>query len=250
MYCMNYFIAAQRDEQEALGGLEEQLGLLVMPDLTVGLKAFRDFVVNNGPEIQGGFKDLLGFAEQIGGAFTNVVIPAIQAIGGVWNSLPGPIKELLIGGFLANKAVKWTFGIDVAGLAGKALGGAISNLFKNATTAQMSVQAGVVNVGGAGVPGGNALNTAENTAGPAAVMTGLSGLIAGAITVAVPLVVAAFALNQANDINNQANGVADQTAQFVKTATRAQIITAQQATATAANELIGQSSWNPQAAQA
>ena len=148
------FIAAQRDAQEAIGGLEVQLGLLVMPDLSKGLVALRDFVVNNRSAITGGFRDLLTVAEQIGGAFTNVVIPAIQAIGGVWNSLPGPIKELLIGGFLANKAVKWTFGIDVAGLAGGALKGAIEGLFKNATTAAMSVEAGVVNVVGAtGIPG-------------------------------------------------------------------------------------------------
>ena len=179
------FIAAQRDAQEALGGLEEQLGLIIMPDLTTGLKAFRDYVVNNGPEIQGGFKSLLNFAEQIGGAFTNVVIPAIQDIGGVWNSLPGPIKELLIGGFLANKTVKWTFGIDVAGLAGKALGGAISNLFKNATTASMSVEAGVVNVAGGGVPGvggaaGEAANVAEGAGGAAVAETGwAAGGLAG-----------------------------------------------------------------------
>jgi hypothetical protein len=204
------FIAAQRDAQEALGGLEEQLGLLVMPDLTVGLKAFRDFVVQDGPQIQEGFRSLLGFAEQIGGAFTNVVIPAIQEIGGVWNSLPGPIKELLIGGFLANKAVKWTFGIDVAGLAGKALGGAISNLFKNATTASMSVEAGVVNVAGGGVPGvggaaGGTASAVEGAGGAAVAETGwaaggLAGLAALAASVLGSAAVAAGIISVENKI--------------------------------------------------
>ena len=168
------FIAAQRDAQEAIGGLEMQLGLLVLPDLAKGLTGFRDFIVNNRAAITGGFHDLLGLAEQIGGAFTNVVLPAIQMIGGVWNSLPGPIRELLIGGFLANKAIKWTFGIDVAGLAGGALKGAIEGLFKNATTAQMNVAAGVVNVGGAG----GAVATAENALVPAAETAGGVGLAA------------------------------------------------------------------------
>ena len=259
---VNAFIAAQRDAGEAVSGLETQLGLLVMPDLTAGLKGFVGFVMTNKAQIKTFFTDALHAGEEFTGFITNTVVPSLETIGGaavkVWNMVPGPVKDLLVKGFLADKAIKWTFGIDVAGLVGSSLkgviGGAISNLFKNATTASMSVQAGVVNVGGAGVPGGSPVNTAENTvenaAGPAAVMTGLSGLIAGAITVAVPLVVGAFALKQASDVNNQSNAVADQTAEFVKTATRAQIIAAQQANADAAKQLIGASGYNPLAASA
>ena len=188
------FKDASNTAHQALSGLELQLGLAFMPDLSTAMEAFAGAVKNNLPEIESGFHDVLGFAEQVGGAITDVVIPAIQMIGGVWNSLPGPIKELLIGGFLANKAVKWTFGIDVAGLAGKALGGAISNLFKNATTAEMAVEAGIVNVGGAGAAVGGAETMAEGEA------MGLAAgpIIATALTAALALGLAYFA----DDIQN------------------------------------------------
>jgi hypothetical protein len=180
------FIAAQRSAKEALGGVEMQLGLLVMPDLTAGMTAFTSFVSTHRNEIEGGFKDLLHFAEQIGTAFQDVVIPAIQMIGGVWNSLPGPIKELLIGGFLANKAIKWTFGIDIAGLATKALGGAVAgligNIFKNATTGVMSVEAGVVNVGGVGALAGGAGGLA-GAAGATSMWAMVGKVIGGAFAI-------------------------------------------------------------------
>jgi hypothetical protein len=162
------FKSASEDAHQALSGLELQLGLAIMPDLSTAMEAFAATVKTNLPEIESGFHDVLNFAEQVGGAITTVVIPAVQMIGGVWNGLPGPIRELLIGGFLANKAVKWTFGIDVAGLATKALGsavaGLIGNIFKNAATGEMNVAAGVVNVGGAGALAAGGVGTAEGVA--------------------------------------------------------------------------------------
>jgi len=233
------FIDIQRQAREAIGGLEMQLALVALPDLTTGLFAFRDFIVNNRSGIEGGFRSLMNLAEQIGGAFTHVVIPAISAIGGVWNSLPGPIKELLIGGFLANKAIKWTFGIDVAGLAGGALKGAIEGLFRNATTASMSVQAGVVNVAGAGLPGGG-----ESPVATGAKWTGVAGVVAAGATVAAGAGIGAVAIDQYMQASSHADAIAVQTGEFVKTATLDQLKAAREAVLKAGQELISQP-WNP-----
>ena len=48
------FIEAQRGAREAIGGLEMQLALVALPDITSGLTAFKSFVVANLPAIKGG----------------------------------------------------------------------------------------------------------------------------------------------------------------------------------------------------
>jgi len=195
-------LAVQHTWGDVFGGLQIQAGLTIIPMLTQIGEAANTFLSDptNRASLIGALKGVEQFAEQVGGAFTNVVIPAIQEIGGVWNSLPGPIKELLIGGFLANKAVKWTFGIDIAGLATKALGGAVAgligNIFKNATTGVMSVEAGVVNVGGAGALAagaeGAALPAAEGEAGAGIVGGGLLSTIAGVVIPAAAVFALAY----------------------------------------------------------
>jgi hypothetical protein len=206
-------LAKFHDQMHELGNqanlLQLSLGIALLPTLVDLSKAATQFVSDNRAGIVGGFKQAIDFAKELGGAISHTIIPAIQMIGGVWNSLPPLLKELLIGGFLANKAVKWTFGIDVAGLAGKALGGAIvgwvSNIFKGATTAAMSVQAGVVNVAGAGLPGGGpgGLVPAAETAGGAAV--GGAASVAAGVAVAAGILASPFLLNNLAKTMNPTN---------------------------------------------
>jgi hypothetical protein len=108
------------------------------------------------------------FAQELGSAVQTTVVPAVQAIVGAWNSIPEDVRKLLIGGFVANKAVKWTFGIDV-----------IDTLRKSLFNAVLGIKAGVVNVQGAIVNGPGGVG---GLGGAGAAAGGLS--IAGVLTAA------------------------------------------------------------------
>lgn len=123
------FIAAQRSAKEAIGGLEMQVGLMVMPDLAGAFKTFTSYVVNNRTQIVGVFHDMLGLAKQVFGA----VLTIGGAFKSAWDAIPGPLRQLLITGFVGNKILKMTFGIDPIKMAlggvGNAIGGALKGLF-------------------------------------------------------------------------------------------------------------------------
>lgn len=159
------FIAAQRNAKDALAGLEVQVGLLVMPDLTGVLKTFTSFVVQNKTQILGFFQDALGFAKQVGAA--------VMTIGGAfksaWEAIPPQFRQLLLEGFVANKAIKMVFGIDPIKIAeggiGSALKGALGGLFQRGASPAAPVYTKEVGVAGVpGAPGGGGIGSKLATA--------------------------------------------------------------------------------------
>lgn len=173
---------------DALGGLELQIGLTVIPALTDLAGAASKFVGDNRTSIVRGFQQGVKFAEEFGGVITGTVIPAIGWIGGEWNKLPKPLRDLLVGGFVAQKASKWLLGsgpLDWAkgliGVGGKAVGGALGGIGGIGVT-----HVWVDNMG-MGKGGGSPLDVIKTGAGPAAAETlgaaalGLTTLVAGIV---------------------------------------------------------------------
>jgi len=131
-----------------------KIGTKVLPEIVTGLQGVSSWLDTHGDELAASFKGALDTGIKLAGVAGDV----IGKIATVWNSIPSQARDLLIEAFVGNKIIKWTFGIDimgsVAGALAKNLPGVLGNLFKNATTAAMSVEAGVVNVvGGTGLPG-------------------------------------------------------------------------------------------------
>ena len=186
------FIAAQRDAKEAIGGLEMQFGLLVMPDLTKGIKEFTSFVTTHQGEIRKFFADGIKAAEQIGTVITGTVIPAIKGIadvvGGIWGAIPAPLQQLLAGGFIANK------------LTGGMVVNLVGDLFKRGGTPAnplfVSDVAGILGKGVGTVP--PIVKTAEELAVPVAAGEGLGalGLLGTIGLIVAPLAAIAFSLSQ------------------------------------------------------
>jgi hypothetical protein len=100
-------IQAMKDANEkwstSVNALKIQIGLALMPAITQLATGMTDFVQNHSAEIVNFFKSAAGFAGDLGGVITRDVIPAFTTIAGWWGSLPGPLKDLLIGGFAASK---------------------------------------------------------------------------------------------------------------------------------------------------
>ena len=253
------FIAAQRNAQEAIGGLEMQLGLLVMPDLASGLTTFTNYVETHQDDIKNFFRQGLDVAETLGGFITGTLLPVISSITGVvskvWGSIPGPLQQLLVGGFVAQKATSWLFGGGgllgaVKGIVGGLLGsGSAGGGAGGVVSSALGVQkVFVVNMppgglGGGGV-GNGAATAAEDTGLATVGNVGGLGVLGGALTLGAGAAVAGVAVNQYMNTSSQADQIASQTGDFVKTATLAQLTAARQSVADAAQKLINQP-WNP-----
>jgi hypothetical protein len=253
-------LAQLRDTQRAwnatLSGLEIQAGLTIIPMLTDIGNAANKYLADptNRASLLGALTSVENIAASVAGAVGGI----FGTIAGWWGKLPGPLQELLIGGIVANKAAGWLFGgsplkavaSGAAGIIGSLLG-KVPGVGAAADAALGVTHVWVDNMGVGGLGGGLA-GAAESAAAPAAagaVWTGAAGLAAGAATVAAPLAIGAVAVNQYMNTSNQADAIASQTGDFVKTATLAQLEAARKATGDAAQQLIGQW-WNPFAAAA
>lgn len=127
---------ATRDWKTALGGLELQLGLALLPRLTAFTKTATDFVVNHKADILGFFNkaaDFVGtFADALsripsGLGITDMIKGAIQA----WDDLPDGLRDLLVKGVVADRSIKFLFGVSPIGAIGSAIGGALGGGIKS-----------------------------------------------------------------------------------------------------------------------
>jgi hypothetical protein len=135
---------ATREWNTALGGLELQIGLKLLPYMTDLATTATRFVEDHGSDITGFFDDAAKFAGELAGAIQDDVIPAFQMIGGVWNQIPPEMKKLLIAGFAVDK------------LSGGAISGIVGDLGKGLIKGVLGMNAGVVNINAAVVNGGGA----------------------------------------------------------------------------------------------
>lgn len=110
---------ATRSWQTALGGLEVQIGLLVVGPLTDLAKFGTTFLAENKDKITGFFKNLIHGAQDFAAFLTGTVIPTVTGLGSAaasaWGAIPPGLRDLLVKGFVANKVVKFAFGVDIAG---------------------------------------------------------------------------------------------------------------------------------------
>lgn len=176
---------ATRQWGDALSGLELQIGLALLPSLTDLAKTATKFVSEHRDDIVGFFKSAATFAGQLGDAIHTVVVPAISAIGSAWNAIPKEMRDLLIGGVVAQKASHWLFGSGPLDWAKNLLGAGASKIpgiggaLADATAQPVRVVNWPAGFGGTG--GVNVGNVAEAAggAGLAGVATAAIGAIAG-----------------------------------------------------------------------
>lgn len=195
------FKESTRELGTAMGGLELQLGLALVPALNDLTNAAARFVAQNRTGLVSFFKQAVEVGRGFASFVTGTLVPAFQSIAGgvlgLWNQIPGPVKDLLVKGYVTNRVVKFLFGVDVVGDIGKALGGAISGAVgKSVGTALVGAGLGklfvqpvfVTNMGVGGL--GGLVPGAAGAAGAAGGGLGLAA-IAPLIAVAVAEIVAA-----------------------------------------------------------
>ncbi len=139
---MEQFRSTMRDLGQQVGILQLQIGLALVPAITDAAKAISTWLSNGGSQqILDFFKGAASFAQDFGKAVETFVVPAFSAISKAWGAIPGPLKTLLITGFIANKAGKFLFDKSLFGglknaagsLLGKVpvVGGALDSMVGN-----------------------------------------------------------------------------------------------------------------------
>jgi TP901 family phage tail tape measure protein len=186
--------ATQQDAQfkwdafnASLSAAAIKVGTVALPVITDELDSIGAWVDTHGDDLAKGFANAMDAAKQLGGALASIGGAAM----GIWNSIPGPMKDLLIKGVVADRTMKFFFGMSpihavvslAEGAVQKGLGGLVSGIFTRGSSPAnpMFVQ------GGIGGGGANPVNTAENTAVNAAEGAGGAGaaettLFAGGLT--------------------------------------------------------------------
>ncbi len=89
---------------EQVNIVQLKIGMALIPVLSQAASALSDWLSTGGTDqIVGFFKNAAKFAAQFGEVMRDWVIPAFGLIKSGWDALPGPLKDLLIGGVVANK---------------------------------------------------------------------------------------------------------------------------------------------------
>ncbi len=193
------FKEATRELGTAVGGLELQIGLALVPAMKDLATAATAFVRDNREGIVSFFKQAISVGRDFAGFVTTSLLPAFRSVAGAavsfWDSIPGPLKDLLVKGYVTNRVVKFVFGVDVVGdIAGAlgrgiegALGKAVGNGLVSAGLGKLFVQpVFVTNPGfGGGLP-----NVVADVAG------GAAGLGAAGIAAIIAIPTAIFGLGQ------------------------------------------------------
>lgn len=106
----------QREFNDTMGDTSVKVGMVLIPVLQEFLKGITQFIDQNQDKIVTFFRDLGQTARDTAGFITGSVLPTVKGIAdavlGFWNSIPGPLRDLLVTGFVANKAVKFMFGVS------------------------------------------------------------------------------------------------------------------------------------------
>ncbi len=104
------FRDTMRNLGETVNVLQMRIGLALVPAITTAAQAVSDWLGSGGDtQIVDFFKGGAKFAGEMGHAIETWIVPAFKAITAGWNAVPGPLKDLLIGGFVANKIGKSLF---------------------------------------------------------------------------------------------------------------------------------------------
>ncbi len=123
---LDKFKAAQREFADEFGDLQVIVGTEILPALIGPMKEFTSFLSSHRGDIVNFIKGGISAAKEFGGALKDFVIPAGKAIVDAFNAIPPDIRKLLIGGAIANKVLKVTFGFDPLKIVGSGIGEAVS----------------------------------------------------------------------------------------------------------------------------
>lgn len=156
---------ASRDFQDVLGDVKVKIGAEIMPLITSGLVAASAWLDTHGDEVAGFFRDAGKFAGDALGTIAGV----FTTIKSGWDSIPEPLRNMIVTGLVADRTVKFLFGFSpvqlLAGVGKDLLGGVVGglgNALVKAGIGKAFVQpvfvtnAGFGGVGGPGGGGGGA----------------------------------------------------------------------------------------------
>lgn len=211
--------AATRDWEDALGDFKVMVGVKLMPTMAELARQAATFLNDPGNQ-----KTLLGFLDKgiqlgkdLAGFLGGTVLPAVSNLAAgantFWSALPGPLKDLLITGMVADRTIKYLFGFSVTGVAGDIVGGVVKDgigavlgklgLTRGSSPANPMYVSGGIGGGGAG---GGAVGPAGRTGIMGKLGTAVS--ILGAVTIAGTSVAALaeqFGIFQAGVARDQAS---------------------------------------------
>jgi hypothetical protein len=104
---------------EQMMRLKLAIGTQVVPVLTDLQRGITDFLQHGGAQqIAQTFGSILSVGRQVADSVGQVVGGLAKA----WGMLPGPLQQILVTGFVANKVIKWTFGFSGLDLLKNVLG--------------------------------------------------------------------------------------------------------------------------------
>ena len=166
---INKFRDAQREFADITGDVAVKIGAELMPAITDVIRPLGAWLDTHSDDIAKFFKDGVAFAKEMGAAVQNYVVPALDTIGKAWNSIPAELRQLIVGGIVANKVLKMTIGFDPLDIVRKGF----TDTFKSV----LGIKAGIVNVSGGIVNGGvggvggvgGKLGAAASVLGPVAI---------------------------------------------------------------------------------
>lgn len=108
---------ATREWDTALGGLEMQIGLALVPEITKLARGLTSFVTDHRTDIVAFFKNAAAAAEHLG----SIIGSAFGTLSSAWNAIPPEVRDLIVKGIVADRTIKFLFGFDPI----KAIGGAL-----------------------------------------------------------------------------------------------------------------------------
>ena len=170
--------------------LQLSIGTALLPSLIDLAKAGTDFISGHRGDIVTFFRN----AADAGRTAVGIIGQVASTLGNAWNSIPGPLREFLVKGLIADRTIKFLFGFSpvaalVSGLEG-ALSKSVASGIVGAGLGKLFVQPVFVTnpgFGGGGIPGlGGAAGVGEGAA--AAGGMGLAATIGMIAAVAVPIV--------------------------------------------------------------
>jgi len=106
---------------DAMGGLELQIGLALIPTINDFARAASKFIGDHRTDIVTFFKNAADAAKMAAG----VVGGLVGTIGDFWNTIPAGFRDLLVKGIVADRTVKFLFGFSPVETALKGLTGGL-----------------------------------------------------------------------------------------------------------------------------
>lgn len=165
MRTMNRWRDEQRELNDALGDLSVKIGMAIVPALTDLARSVTGFVSEHEQDVLRFFEGLVQGGRDLASLLTGTVIPTLSNLGtgaaNLWNDIPGPLRDLLVKGFVADRTIKFLFGVSMTDVLKGGLKGLLGGggLFQRGTSPTSplfvrDVAGGLGGAAGVGAAGG------------------------------------------------------------------------------------------------